>query len=971
MPCGRIVAIALICLCLAPLFAFGQYQPPSEFLSITADRAYTWSNGSTNVAQLQGPVTIQTDRAKMTADRAVVWITPLPGTVLDQQRAEIALIGNAAVEQGSISRSGDVLFIETQIRSTIRLTAQSRIAQNLTDSDLYRDASAIRPVDNVVPGSEPAQRGWLQQRPWVTASLPEPTTAPTSQPKPPTMRVSIEAGRSGSLMTPEGTVAALMSNGVVVVQSNANGDVIQLQARQAMLFTPLASLEELGGLEGLKKIEQAVTAAYLEGDVRIVFSPRERGKGEQRMTADRVYYDFTTDRAVLTDAVVHSIEPRMQIPMILRARLVKQLSEGEYKAEHVELSTSSFATPTYSIYSDRAYVRQSDTGDPRLGSRTVFSNTNNVVKIFHAPVFYWPWFTGSLTERGGPLRNILIGSSRGFGTGVRTTWGVFETLGMIPPKDLDAAYHLDYFNDRGLGLGLDVDYKGGFVTETSKQPWNFQGDFTAYGIQDHGLDRLGGQRRLVQPDDELRYHAVWEHQHFFPEDWQFQVRASTVSDPTFLEQYFRKDFNDGLPHDESIYVKHQTGTEALTLFANAQPHDFVTNSDSLQEGFEVERYPELGYYRTGDSLFDDQFTAFSANTVSALHFKQSDTTLAELGFRPTQTPGIASVGTTGVTDDTILRGDFREELDYPFNVGQFKVVPYVMGRYTPYSDSPDGSQEERIFAGAGVKLTTAFWKVDDSAKNELFDIHRLRHVVEPELNLFTSAESVDRTEVFNYDENVDQVNDVIAAQLALTQRWQTKRGGAGRWRSVDFFTLRTEANFFLNQPDDAVLNPTGFRGLFFPSAPELSIPRNSINVDALWRASDSTAILSDMQWNIDDQTLATTSIGMAVQRDARLSYFLGARYIGELNSTIASYAVNYELSPKYSVRFAESVDLSARKNQSTTFTIVRKFDRFIMTFTLFYDAVDDEGGFRFGIYPEGLGYGLTSDQFQQAFGGQQ
>ena len=73
-------------------------------------------------------------------------------------------------------------------------------------------------------------------------------------------------------------------------------------------------------------------------------------------------------------------------------------------------------------------------------------------------------------------------------------------------------------------------------------------------------------------------------------------------------------------------------------------------------------------------------------------------------------------------------------------------------------------------------------------------------------------------------EPIDAINDISAAQIALRQRWQTKRGGPGRWRSVDFFTFNVEGNFFANQPDDDELAPTRFRGLFFDSLPEASIP---------------------------------------------------------------------------------------------------------------------------------------------------
>ena len=56
-------------------------------------------------------------------------------------------------------------------------------------------------------------------------------------------------------------------------------------------------------------------------------------------------------------------------------------------------------------------------------------------------------------------------------------------------------------------------------------------------MTDHGLDDLGGARTLVTPPEMIRGRILWEHEHFFPDDWQVQVRAGYVTDPTFVEQY--------------------------------------------------------------------------------------------------------------------------------------------------------------------------------------------------------------------------------------------------------------------------------------------------------------------------------------------------------------------------------------------------------------------------------------------------
>jgi hypothetical protein len=43
---------------------------------------------------------------------------------------------------------------------------------------------------------------------------------------------------------------------------------------------------------------------------------------------------------------------------------------------------------------------------------------------------------------------------------------------------------------------------------------------------------------------------------------------------------------------------------------------------------------------------------------------------------------------------------------------------------------------------------------------------------------------------------VDAINDISAASMGLRQRWQTKRGGPGNERSVDFFSLNVNATYY-------------------------------------------------------------------------------------------------------------------------------------------------------------------------------
>ena len=266
----------------------------------------------------------------------------------------------------------------------------------------------------------------------------------------------------------------------------------------------------------------------------------------------------------------------------------------------------------------------------------------------------------------------------------------------------------------------------------------------------------------------------------------------------------------------------------------------------------------------------------------------------------------------------------------------------------------------------------------------------MRHVIEPELNLFASAATIDRNDVYIYDQTIDDVSDVSAASFFIRQRWQTKRGAPGLYRSVDFLTLNVGIVGFANTPsepqnpdraylrggslgavasgvDESDVGPSsakGFRGVFFQSTPEASIPRSSIQGDVAWRVSDTTILMGDANWNIGEQQLATTGAGLLVGRGDRVSYFTGLRYIGEIESTIASFNMTYQITAKYTVNFGTAVDL-ARDSRGFNGSIVRRFDRFFIGVGGYYDQTDNESGVSISFFPEGLAGGLSSSQFQQ------
>lgn len=990
---------------------------PVDYLQIEAPLAQTFADGQSTVVVLDRPVRIQTDRATFSANSAVIWFSPVEGAALGRQRAEIALIGAAEVTQGDVVRTGERLFVSTVVGGPVRLSVGQRENADLRGSELYKIAGDLRPA--LRTGADVRDNFLVTEPPLDVSPSTQPTTGPTTLPTAKAPVVFNGGGLQVTRNTPDGKIAIVIRD-VLLTQRSANGDYIELLADEAVLYTTLTDLTDIAGQ--IETVQQAIESAYLEGDVRISFTPATqagRQAGEQRLRAKRALYEFNTNRAVLTDVVLQSSDPRVPFPITMRANVAKQLSMGEYKTEKVTLTTSQFATPSYSVNATKAYVRQYQDPNPAVGPRTAFEAKNATFRSFGVPILYFPYAAGDIATNAFPLRGASFGSTRGFGFGVQTTWGLFESAGQLPPPGLDAQFHADYYSDRGPATGLDLDYKGGQLAQTTKGLWNFEGNFTAYGVYDDGLDNLGRDRARIDQDGQFRGRLQWEHQHILPDGWQAQFRVGLTSDATFLEEWYKRDFDNGLPTNLSAYFKHQEDTEAVTFLAEFQPNNVVTTADALpnrvvgdranglglgslaDRPFEVDRLPEVGYYRIGESFDDDTFTFFSENRLGGYRFNDGSATLGtqadgdrdHYGFQATPNrdryalPGIPSLGYTGTTSDYVIRGDFRQQIDYPIDAGRFKVVPYVMGRYTGYSDGPQEDPENRLLGGVGTRINTSFWKIDDAARNEFFDISRVRHVVEPELNLFASAASIERNDVYIYDETIDGINDVSAVSFFVRQRWQTKRGAPGLFRSVDFATLNVGVIGFANTPSEPdnpdrayargfgnngfgafedELGPSSaksFRGLFFQATPEASIPRSSIQGDASWRVADTTLLLGDGSWNIEEQRLSTAAAGLLVGRGDRVTYYTGVRYIGGIESTIASFSATYQLTAKYTLNLGAAVDL-ARDSRGGNLSVVRRFDRFFVTVGGYYDQTENESGVTVAFSPEGLAGGVNSGQLQ-------
>jgi lipopolysaccharide export system protein LptA len=964
--------LLFIAVCLLPLSrVFGQYQPPSDKFNIDAATASTWNDGTSDVILLQGPVTIRTDQMILTADQAVIWLTEQMGPVFPEVNAQIALLGHAQVRQPieAITRSGEQLLVNVTVRGDIELTAGEKPATDLTSSPTFQNALALRTAV-AHPAEGPALTPTPAEKP-ALAPYPSPSRFRFTQAEPATMpslkrgEVRFHANEFETVPTPDDTLAVELTGKVILLQTRPNHDFMEIQADRAVLFTDEKAGESYQSTPSVGGLGGHITGAYCEGDVRINFTPNQQEKAEEQLTAERLFYDFVTDRAVLTDVVLHSEDPTTGLPLTIRAEKLRQLSLTEYSGQNVQLTTSSFAVPMMSVHTGQVYMTQDQVpvaGSQQTSSQVAFESYNDTFDAFDVPFFYFPVLSGTMDNSSFPLRAFQMGSNHKFGWGVQTEWGLYETLGLTRPKGLDASFLADYWDGRGPATGLNFNYYGYNIDSDTKGASDYIGSFKSFVIDDRGYDIFGGNRSNVTPGDVDRGMGLFQHQQFLPDDIQVQLRLGWASDPTLLEEYYPGDFYSNQTYDAEAYIKRQEDTEAITLLGETDTTPFVTTSDRLADNFDVEQLPSASYQRIGDSLFNDNFTFYSNNSIDRLRFDVSNFSFNQLGFigsgvrvNPSlPRVGVPNEGYTGTINTPTDRGDTGQEIDYPIQLGQVKFMPFVLGRATSYSDTPSGDSLGRLYGAAGLRMSTDFWNVNDAAQSDLFDLNRIRHIIEPEVNLYTSGTNLDRDHLYIYDENVDGINDISAMEIALHQRWETYRGPPGRQQSIAFLTLNIYADIFTNPPKDQGIIPDKFRGIYFPSDPEASVARDAINTDATWLLTNSTAILADSSYNIDHGDLATAAIGISAKRGDRLSYYFGLRYIEQLNSDIATAAATYQITSKYAVQFSQSYDFGQSQDVSSSFTLSRQFESLGASITTYYDSTSGDSGVQFNVFAAGL-----------------
>ncbi|MFQ5591714.1 MAG: LPS-assembly protein LptD, partial [Phycisphaerae bacterium] len=910
--------------------AFGQHRVPladdvdqplvppgilEQSIGLSAELAYLFkSPDGTDVVHLVGHFALRvghTEGQELHSREAVVWLTPRKYNARPYNHVQIFLWREAEVtEIGGTTTRGPALFVTLNTFGKVTTHADDVAFESSADTQAYREGDLIRKSISASARGRPEWGEDTSMRVFDASGLGVVEEAPAPRA---VLLFRSEGELAGPVAYGEHEVLTVVGGAYLSRGTPGTGTYLEIRADSVVVFlVPSAKAdqedsEQAAGLgadargpdapaaaherrqargpgAGDRQLmstgfgDVAVEGVYLEGD--IVMS-----QGPNRVYASRLYYDFIEERAIILDAVVRTMLAERGVPLYMRAAEIRQLSAKRFTAEDAILTTSEFHTPHYHIGAARVELTNltpSSSGERQPGLRTgAFRIHHATLNLSGVPVAYWPYIRGNIDTSETAIKSTRAGFSDDWGVELETEWHLFNLLNLKTPEGFNAVLSLDYFSSRGPALGVDVDY----VRD------RYFGYLKSYLLWDNDEDFLGREREtLAQKDTRGRF--LWRHRQYLEDDWQVSLELSYISDRGFLEELFETEFDTGKEQETLLYLKKQRENWAFTALAQTRLMDFTTAT---------ERLPDFAFFLVGQPL-GEHTTWYSEYRGGIVRYRPADQTFREL-LRDGRATGSGSV----------LRVDSRQELDFPLEMGPVHFVPFVVARSSVWDDSVSDGGTSRSFAMLGVRGSAYLSKIYPEAKSSLLDIDGVRHVIKPDITAWVSSSNRDADDLFPFDETVEGTTGADGVTFGVRQRWQTKRGGDATRRIVDLFTLDVEAGFFNDADGSAITNGyTSYR------RPENSITRNYVNSSAIWRVNDRTALLSELNYDINDGEIDILNLSVAVERTPRLSYLFGYRFIEESNSNLLGFDMNYRLTEKHTVALRERFDIGRGRTLDVT-----------------------------------------------------
>ena len=509
--------------------------------------------------------------------------------------------------------------------------------------------------------------------------------------------------------------------------------------------------------------------------------------------------------------------------------------------------------------------------------------------------------------------------------------------------------HIDGYADRGIGLGLNFDY------QSNKNI----GIFDLYLLSDSGSEKTDSGKTIDVAKNQ-RGHALWKHELDFDNDWQLQVQASYISDPTYMSTWRKTNYRTDFEYETSIYAKQQTANNALTLLVKDDLNNFISNSWLMaSRQYKVDKLPQISYFSYGNSLLDGLINfSIEAQLIRERMIFQSGTPDG-LGLRNDAFtfPDGTILGSDQQIESTLtergLRSEYRnrfvsrQEISMPIQLGAIKLVPFV-SMQSQFGFNNDVAifvnEQDPWLRSAGIRASTQFQRVYNDIDNQLLDLHRLRHVIEPYATIWDADSNVNPITLAQYDGFIDNLSIGTAMWFGVRNRLQTWRGGPGRWYQIDWLSFDAAVLFANQGATQRYDNPQ-----FFTWKPEYSSLHDAIVCRGKWQYSDSVAFIGSGVWELDDDNFSRGAIGAELDHGRDIKTSIEYREIANSDDQFLNLSLNYQLNKRYRMRFQPKWNFKTDDFQSVVLSLTRHYPEFDFISLISYNEIQDETNYGFRL----------------------
>jgi hypothetical protein len=736
-------------------------------ISIAADHAQHWQQGSYEVWHLTGHCRVRQGATDIHGPEAVLWIASHEPKQSDRATkviayvegtsSELVTVANVAATPGKLEAS----VLAGELRSPAwfgRLISRRPLEMQLPTAEtapadkppiVARGLAHFGPQSYTV--NQPIQPAEPIQQAQFTQTLPAPVPLVPAGSSFRRLQIFDRGGTGYSVATarsPSGEDAVTLSGGVnIVIQGLSSPNVpaalgplgdIDIEADRVVIWGLDAASAGLGqpGQQPVTQQNDKALEIYMEGN--IVFR-----QGDRTVYANRMFYDVKRHLGVILDAELLAPPPitkgvQYQGLIRLRAAAIRQLDDAHFVAQDGFVTTSRLEEPSYDLTGRNITLTDTQlpvidpatgqpiinpqTGQPQFAHENLLQSESNFLHIDGVPVFYWPTFSTNLERPTYYLDNFRIRNDSVFGFQVLTEFDMFQLLGYNhPPDGVRWDLNLDYLSQRGFGFGTSTEYdRDGFFGI----PGPTSGRADLWAINDSGHDNLGADRRDIIPEETFRGRAFWNHRQKFADgllqDWTAQAEVGWVSDRTFLEQYYEGEWDNNPDQLTGVRLKRLFDNQTFSLEANGRINDFFTQTQWL---------PRLDHYWLGQPLLEDNLTWYEHSSAAyadiGIATKPSTAQLAGMWTLLPWEQDAAGNAITGQGERLVT----RQELDWPLDFAPFKVVPYAMGELGHWGQDINGNDIDRAAFQGGLRASIPFWAVDPNVHDTLFNLNGLAHKV--------------------------------------------------------------------------------------------------------------------------------------------------------------------------------------------------------------------------------------------------